>query len=262
VGQFRRLSPDGRFLALANTSSFLVRGERKELQGFATREEVRLADVADGTVFYRFTGHSGPVGELRFAPDGRTLASAGHDTTILLWDLTGHRPPPPPGARAKNLKADDLAALWTALGGEAKAAYAAMIQLSASSAVALPLLSKHVQPVPESDKQQMAALLTKVASDKFGDREEATRQLKQLGAAAEPGLRKAMNGNPPLEVQRRLELLLEALLRERPRTARAVEFLERVGDKEARDFLRRLANGAAGAWLTEDARASLRRLEQ
>jgi RNA polymerase sigma factor (sigma-70 family) len=41
-----------------------------------------------------------------------------------------------------------------------------------------------------------------------------------------------------------------------------LEETERIGDKPARDLLRRLSEGAAGAWLTEEAQRSLRRLQQ
>jgi WD40 repeat protein len=37
-------------------------------------------------------GHTGPVYDLRFAPDGLTLASASADTTVLVW----RTPPPAP----------------------------------------------------------------------------------------------------------------------------------------------------------------------
>ncbi|MHB1426839.1 MAG: hypothetical protein ACYC3I_27090 [Gemmataceae bacterium] len=46
------------------------------------------------------------------------------------------------------------------------------------------------------------------------------------------------------------------------RSLRALEVLERIGDKPARALLRRLSEGAGGAWLTEEARMSLRRLQQ
>jgi WD40 repeat protein len=53
-----------------------------------------------GRVVRILEGHKGPVWSLSFAPDGKTLATAGEDGTVRLWELatgqervrlTGHR---------------------------------------------------------------------------------------------------------------------------------------------------------------------------
>jgi transcription initiation factor TFIID subunit 5 len=38
-----------------------------------------------------FHAHDGPVSALIFSPDGKTLATAGIDMTIKLWDLSDSR---------------------------------------------------------------------------------------------------------------------------------------------------------------------------
>jgi RNA polymerase sigma factor (sigma-70 family) len=255
-------SPDGRLLAVVNAgSSTLIRGDEVIPEGVETREQVRLVRVADGKVIHRFTGHLGGIGCLSFSPDGRTLASGGHDSTVLVWDITDRAVP-----RAKEappLTPEKLAELWKGLGGTAAEAHGCMWTLISAPGQAVPFFSEKLKPAVALDAEHFARLLKKLESDQFAEREEATQELKKRGDSAEPALRKALQEKLPLETRRRLQALLDDLDGdERLRALRAIEVLERIGDKPARGLLQKLSAGAAGAWLTEEAWVSLRRLEQ
>jgi hypothetical protein len=128
-------------------------------------------------------------------------------------------------------------------------------------------LRQHIQPVPGPDAKRLTSLIADLDSETFVTRDMGMKELTKIGDLAGPALREALEKSPSAEVRRRIEQLLGKLENigasgERLRQARAVEVLERIGTSEAREMLGKLAEGAPGAWLTREAKASFERLQQ
>jgi WD40 repeat protein len=199
----------------------------------------------------------GSVWAQAFAPDGRTLASGGGDSTILLWDLTGFAfakgKPAPPIAK-------EPAGWWADLGSDAARAEPALWALVRSGPAAVSDLREWLKPAAPVDPKHLASLITDLDSATFAARQKAAKALEDLGEAAEAALRKALADAPPLEVQRRLEQLLEKRKADVLRTLRAIEILEQIGTPEARAVLESLAKRTAPPQAAEKATAALKRL--
>jgi RNA polymerase sigma factor (sigma-70 family) len=228
------------------------------------REEIRLREVATGQERGRLPGHHATwVSALAVSEDGRLLASGGDDSQVLVWDLTGRAPD---GRwRTERLTPEQRAAAWGALAGaDARAAYGALWLLAADPEGTAALLRERLRPAPAADGAQVQRLLAELNSGKFAVRDKASAELGRLGEAAEPALRKALDGRPSEELRRRLLKLLERLeavpSAERLRELRAVEVLEQIGTAAAVRELARLADGAPEARLTREARAARERL--
>jgi WD40 repeat protein len=56
------------------------------LASASSDKTIKLWDIVSDTCTTAFEGHSGPVYDVTFSPDGTMLASASSDTTIKLWD--------------------------------------------------------------------------------------------------------------------------------------------------------------------------------
>jgi WD40 repeat protein len=199
-----------------------------------------------------------------FAPDGRTVASAGGgDCAILIWDVTGlledGRLPAVP------LAARELAQLWDDLAAaDAAVAARAVWRMTAGGPQVGSFLRRRLLPVAPADGR-LTKLIEDLDADRYAVREDASRELRRLAERAEPLLRQKLRERPPLEFRRRAEEVLRELdwpvtSPERLQAGRALQVLEQIGTAEARQVLEALAKGWPEARLTQDAKAALRRL--
>jgi RNA polymerase sigma factor (sigma-70 family) len=240
-------SPDGRCLASGGADG-----------------TVRIWEPFSGKELGRFVGHQGYLKSLVFSPDGQRLASGGMDTTALIWEV----------ARTAQKRQSDgeltdrqlQKATIDLLGPDAGKAYQAMRTLAAAPRQSLPWLKQQLKPASEVDERKLNQLIEQLDDDTFAVREKAERELRRVGESAEPFLRTALQKSPTLEKRRRIEQLLEPFSKplpsvDRARQIRLLEVLEQIGTKEATEWLKRLAGGAPGDFLTREAKASLERLK-
>ncbi len=189
------------------------------------------------------------------------MASGAGDSTILLWDITGQRTD---GRwHVKPLTPRQLDICWTELANEdAAKAYDAVWSLVAAPEQAVPFLRKHLPPVPRPDDKTVARFIADLDSIDFTRRQKATEELSKLGDAIAQNLRRALENKPSLEVRRRIQQLLDQTRDwtvERLRDHRAIQALEHIGTRQAKEVLQQLAAGAPETLRTEEAKTALRR---
>ena len=261
-----QFSPDGRTLATTG-------GSRKT--GAST---VVLWETATGKRRVEYQGpHSSgganplslsgrTAGALAFSPNGRVLAVGASDTSVLLWDLTGQLYPAVRDAAKPATTEFDT--LWKELAeADSDKAYRLIQRLTAHPAEATALIKANLAPAKAKklDTAEVARLIADLDHNDFEQREKASKALAAIGKPASAALTKALQGEPSAEKKRRIKELLDALRAKAPtpemvRPTRALEVLERIGTAEAKQLLDELAKGDPDAKLTEDARATLKRL--
>lgn len=241
-------SPDGRTL--------VVRGADRS---------VRAWEVDGAKEVGQVKGHDGRIETVAFAANGKCVATGSADTTVLLWDAAALRKDMPERAAAE--LPDGMAdALWADLASEdAGKALKGVLGLAADPRQAVPVLAERLKPATPIDPRKLEQWVADLESDKFAVRQEATASLVKGGEQVVPALQRVLAAQPTIETRKRVEALLDKLTggvlsAEQLRVVRGVEVLERAGTAEAREVLRGLAAGAAGALPTREARAALDRL--
>lgn len=226
------------------------------------RGGIHLWEVATGQERCRLRGHlPEEIYSLTLSADGRTLVSGGRDSQGFVWDLTGRMAD---GQwRSTRHAPEQQRAYWEALASaDAKAAYLAIWQLIADPQGTIAFLREQLRPIAQPQPGQIERAIAAMDSAVFAERERATEELEKLGESVSAELRQKLSQKPPLEVRRRIETLLEKLQivpqGRRLQALRAVEVLEHIDTPQARDMLRKLAEGAAAARLTQEAQRALK----
>jgi WD40 repeat protein len=251
-------SPNGRLLAVGGTATY-----NKD-----KTPPLRVYDLFTGTEVWTPATPQGDLNVVAFAPDGKRLASAGEGVdSILVWDtahLLSTKPQP--------LTAKRLQELWTELGAsDANTAYTAVLTLAQAPKEAAALIRERLLALAKPGDLELAKRIAKLIADldakEFVVREKATVELGQLGAQAEAALRQAAKGPLSEEAERRIGRLLAHMpAKGGDSTAiqvrRALQALEYAGTADARAALAEVLKAQpAPAW-SEDARATLQRLEK
>jgi len=287
------ISPDGKILATGGRALRLWDvSTGREIRQFGPRrpsyhftfspDGKMLATWWNNPIFYETVtgGNRGGVNEatgynpaFAFSPDGK-LAATGTGSGIVLVTEVFRPLEFSSGARqnlrqprSRKLTLKMLDKLWNDLADETPSrAFQALCRLMDAPGQAVPFLASHFRPVARATPPKfLAKLIDDLDSRRYATRQKAGKELEKLGAFAVPDLRRALGGQPSLEVRRRIEKLLEKLTRcdlspETLRGLRAIEGLEHIGSPEAKKVLKAIVKGSPSTSLRAEANAALRRL--
>ena len=219
----------------------------------AGRESLRWLDFS-GKLRRKFVPPTNPrnfreriADYIAFSPDGRTLASAERDHTIVLYEAAsglprrvfeGHRNDvrrlafTPDGRRLvtfsedltglvwdlslappipRKLSKEELAQAWNDLadGVDGGKVHRAMTTLAADPHGVVALIRQQLPPARAPNAKHVARLLADLDSDIFDVRTKAFAELDRLGDATVVYLREQLKQNLSLEMRRRVQNLLE-----------------------------------------------------
>ena len=234
-----RLSPDGRWAAVVADG------------------QVALWETATGRRAAGFDANAWAAPfAAQFHPDGRSVVLSYHGYAERV-DLPRFFARDPAGPPAK---------LWDEATGtgaaDAEAATRAAFALFAS-ADGRKLVREKLPPAKPDPaaEARVKGWVADLGSDDFKTRESASKALAGAGRGFDPLLQQARAATTSPEVQRRLDVALAAgPTPDDTRVLRLVHAAELCDAADARELLAAWAGGAAGAALTDEAKAALARL--
>jgi WD40 repeat protein len=200
---------------------------------------------------------AGGTTALAFSADGRRLATAQADGTILIWNVP---------REASRWRQADVGQLWKDLESNAPTAWKAIWHMLDHPRETIDLLKDHLRP--EAGLSDTAEQIARLDHPRYAVREEAMKVLAGCGDQIEGDLQSAIKTPKSEEQRKRLEVLLGKLNRAVPpsgdvlRGLRCIWLLEHIGTPEAKAMLERMASGASGSRVTVEAKAALGRTPQ
>jgi hypothetical protein len=201
------------------------------------------------------------VSAIGLSPDGKRVATAHDDTTVLIWDIADAKP----NRLYKSLGPSELKSLWEDLASpNARRGQTAVGAFIDDPGKSVRWLAEHLHAAKPVPADRIRQLIGQLDSPRFAERENALQELRRFGQDAEPALRRALDAKPSTEIRGRIESLFASIHSGNPpetlRAIRALQALEAIGTREAIEVLKRLAQGDPDAQLTRDAQASLERV--
>jgi RNA polymerase sigma factor (sigma-70 family) len=255
------LTRDGKMIVSAETS------------GDSPNEQIiTLWETETGKERGHFVGPRGRSQALAFSADGAFVVSGGTDTSALVWDATRPRTRSPALLPRSAL---DIPAHFKNLASmDAEQAYVSICALRNTPQRTVAFLGDQSSLFARTDVQVIQRWIGDLDSYEFTDRDRASQELVRILDEAEAHLKKALQSKPSAEARRQIDHLLEersqGLTRKELRGLRVIEILEHIATPRAASdatrlaaiaLLRKLAVGAPESTPTQEARASLARLE-
>ncbi|AMV29611.1 ECF RNA polymerase sigma factor SigE [Gemmata sp. SH-PL17] len=191
-----------------------------------------------------------------FSPDGNRVAVSLSDTSVVVWDTAPWQKQL--AERLARTVPTDLAPGWDDLAKDATTGLRAARILSAAGDKAVSLLGEKITAKKALDAARMKGLIADLSSPQFDAREKAEKELRALGAQAEPYLRDEVRTSTSPESRQRAGNLLKAvearsLTAAENREVRAVQALQWIGTDSSRALLAKWAKGDPHAPLTKAA---------